>query len=66
MQYEGLNNVIVDSWYKIPAIAKMILDDGKTPVVLYKRPMTKKVFSENTSLFMTNTMIAIFALTMKS
>src|SRR3712207_2277524 len=28
----------------IPAIAKMILEDGKIPVMPYKRPMTKKGF----------------------
>lgn len=32
---------MVDAGYKIPAIAKIIIDDGKIPVMPYKRPMTK-------------------------
>jgi len=43
-KYDGIKNVIVDSGYKIPAIAKMIIDDGKKPIMPYKRPMTKKGF----------------------
>lgn len=43
-KYEGIKNVIVDAGYKIPAIAKMIINDGKTPIMPYKRPMTKKGF----------------------
>lgn len=43
-QYEGIKNIIVDAGYKIPAIAKMIIDDGKNPIMPYKRPMTKKGF----------------------
>lgn len=43
-KYEEIKNVIVDAGYKIPAIAKMIIDDGKTPIMPYKRPMTKKGF----------------------
>ena len=35
---------MVDSGYKTPAIAKMILDDNKTPIMPYKRPMTKQGF----------------------
>ncbi|MGL5638435.1 MAG: transposase, partial [Cetobacterium sp.] len=36
--------VVVDAGYKIPAIAKLIIDDNKIPVMPYKRPMTKKGF----------------------
>ena len=39
-----LNKIVVDAGYKTPAIAKMILDDGKIPVFPYKRPMTKEGF----------------------
>lgn len=33
--------IVADAGYKIPAIAKMLLDDDITPVFPYKRPMTK-------------------------
>ena len=36
--------VIVDARYKIPAIAKLIIDDNKIPVMPYKCPMTKDNF----------------------
>lgn len=36
--------VVVDAGYKIPAIAKLIIDDNKVPVMPYKRPMTKDGF----------------------
>ncbi len=32
----------MDSGYKIPAIAKLLIDDGITPLFPYKRSMTKK------------------------
>ena len=35
---------VADAGYKTPAIAKMLLDDGVTPVFPYKRPMTKDGF----------------------
>lgn len=35
---------MMDSGYKTPAIARQILNDGKTPVLPYKRPLTKKGF----------------------
>lgn len=34
----------MDSGYKIPAIVKRIIDDGKLPITPYKRPMTKDGF----------------------
>lgn len=43
-EYEGIKNVVVDSGYKTPAIAKLIIDAQKTPIMPYKRPMTKDGF----------------------
>jgi len=40
----GVETMIVDAGYKTPAIAKMLLDDGKKPLFPYKRPMTKEGF----------------------
>jgi transposase/transcription elongation factor Elf1 len=34
--------IVVDAGYKTPAICKEIIDDGKMPVMPYKRPATKK------------------------
>ena len=34
----------MDAGYKTPAIAKLLIDNGQTPVFPYKRPMTKKGF----------------------
>lgn len=42
--YKGIQNIVVDSGYKILAIAKLIIDDEKTPIMPYKRPMTKDGF----------------------
>lgn len=36
--------LVADAGYKIPAIAKMIIDDGIKPLFPYKRPMTKAGF----------------------
>lgn len=41
---QTIKNIIVDAGYKIPAIAKMIIGDGRTPIMPYKRHMTKKGF----------------------
>jgi transposase len=43
-KYGNIKNIVVDAGYKTPAIAKMIIDDGKVPIMPYKRPMTKKGF----------------------
>ncbi|WP_317116286.1 transposase, partial [Clostridium neonatale] len=43
-EHSNVNGIVVDSGYKIPAIAKQIIDDGKTPIMPYKRPMTKQGF----------------------
>lgn len=36
--------IVADAGYKTPWIAKKIIDDGRIPVMPYKRPMTKKGF----------------------
>ena len=36
--------IIADAGYKTPAIAKLLIDDGVTPIFPYKRPMTKDGF----------------------
>lgn len=33
---------VMDAGYKIPAIARTLIEEGKVPVMPYKRPMTKK------------------------
>ena len=40
----GMETLIADAGYKTPAIAKLLIDDGITPLFPYKRPMTKKGF----------------------
>lgn len=39
---ERFNYICLDSGYRTPAVCKAIIDDGKTPVLPYKRPLTKK------------------------
>lgn len=36
-----LKILVADAGYKTPAIAKLLIDDNVTPVLPYKRPMTK-------------------------
>lgn len=43
-EHEKVRYYVMDAGYKIPAIARQIIEDGKTPVMPYKRPMTKKGF----------------------
>ena len=43
-KYNDIKHIVVDAGYKIPAIAKLIIDDGKIPVMPYKRPMTQNGF----------------------
>ena len=38
----GIKTLIADAGYKTPAIAKLLIDDGITPLLPYKRPMTKE------------------------
>ena len=40
----GIKRIIADAGYKTPAIAKLLLDAGITPVLPYTRPMTKDGF----------------------
>ena len=37
----GMEVCVVDAGYKTPAIAKLLIDDGITPLFPYKAPMTK-------------------------
>lgn len=39
-----VKTMVMDAGYKTPAIAKLVIDDGITPLYPYKRPMTKKGF----------------------
>lgn len=39
-----LETLIMDSGYRTPAIAKLLIDDGILPLFPYKRPMTKDGF----------------------
>ena len=47
--------VVADAGYKTPWIN---LDDGRVPVLPYKRPMNKKCFSRRTNMYTMNTMTA--------
>ena len=40
----GIQTLVADAGYKTPAIAKLLLDDGITPLLPYKRPMTQDGF----------------------
>ena len=40
----GIKILIADAGYKTPAIAKLLIDNGITPLFPYKRPMTKDGF----------------------
>lgn len=40
----GSNIIVADAAYKTPAIARLIIEDNKTPVFPYKRPYTKDGF----------------------
>lgn len=44
IKHHDLDIVTMDSGYRTPAIAKLLLDDGLTPLFPYKRPMTKEGF----------------------
>lgn len=35
-------NLVMDAGYKVPPIAKRLIEDGIRPILPYKRPMTKK------------------------
>lgn len=40
----GPDKIVADAGYKNPPIAKLLIDDGVTPIFPYSRPMTKKGF----------------------
>ena len=40
----GIRTLIADAGYKTPAIAKLLIDKGITPLFPYKQPMTKERF----------------------
>ena len=40
----GIKKLVADAGYKKPAIAKLILDDGITPILQYTRPLNKDGF----------------------
>lgn len=42
--YPNISTIVADSGYRTPAIAKLIIDDNRTPIFPYKRPMTKDSF----------------------
>ena len=39
-----ISTMVMDAGYKTPAIAKLLIDDGISPLFPYKSPMTKKGF----------------------
>lgn len=41
IKHLGIKTLVADSGYSTPSIAKLLLDDGITPLFPYKRPMTK-------------------------
>ena len=43
-EYPDIKNVVVDASYKIPAVARLIIESHKIPIMPYKRPMTKDGF----------------------
>lgn len=43
-RFKDINAVVVDAGYITPYICKTIIEDGKRPVMPYKRPQTKKGF----------------------
>lgn len=40
----GIKTLVADAGYKTPAIAKLLIDEGITPLFPYKRPQTKEGF----------------------
>lgn len=56
-RHPEIEAIVADAGYKTPWISKKVLDDGRIPVLPYKRPMSKKAFSSHISMCMMNTMI---------
>lgn len=44
IKYIVIQTLVADVGYKTPAIAKLLLDDGITPLLPYKCPMTPEDF----------------------
>ncbi|OPJ56229.1 transposase [Alkalithermobacter paradoxus] len=44
LKFKEISAVAADAGYKTPYICKILLDDKVTPVMPYKRPVTKKGF----------------------
>ena len=41
---DSVKNVVLDAGYKTPAVLREIMENGQTPYVPYRRPMTRKEF----------------------
>ena len=54
----GIKAIVADAGYKTPWISKRILDDGRIPVLPYKRPMNKKGFLRLMNMYTMNILIA--------
>ena len=52
LKFFNVNTIVMDSGYKIPAIAKLLIEDGITPLFPYKRPQTKEgYFKKNEYIY---------------
>lgn len=65
VKFPEMEYPVMDSGFKTPWIAKRVIDDGRIPVLPYKRPMGKDGFSDPISLFMMSISTAFFALRTK-
>ena len=43
-RFSGIEKIVADAGYKVPYLAKLIIDSGRIPVFPYKRPMGKDEF----------------------
>lgn len=43
-RFPGIEKIVADAGYKVPYLAKLIIDSGRIPVFPYKRPMGKEGF----------------------
>lgn len=43
-KFPEAENIVLDAGYKTPWICKQVLNDGRIPILPYKRPMTKQGF----------------------
>ena len=59
-RFPGIEKVVADAGYKIPYLAKLIIDSGRIPVFPYMRLWARTNFSDPVNTSMTNTMIAFF------